>query len=139
MDRFTRNYSIVPGILLLGLLFWVFYEDPQVTTLNGLLAADDEVAAYPYRFRVLRLENGVAVMGTPRSAEFPAFRALALLYPGLAAREPDDPEMMQAQLEMARVQERARAIVLDAGPVTRMIWELDTDWLGASGVPPGSY
>lgn len=139
MDRFTRNYSIFLAAVVLGLLFWFLYEDPQVGALNELLAADAEVAGYPYRFRVFRLEHGAAVMGTPRSADFPAFRALELLFPGLAGREQDDPELMQAQLEMARIQERAKAIVLDSGAATRVIWELDSNWLDASGVPPGSY
>lgn len=139
MDRFTRNYSIFLGILLLGLLFWVFYENPQVRELNGLLERDSEVAAYPYRFRVLRLENGIAVMGTPRSAEFPAFRALGILFPELANRAQDDPELMQAQQTMARIQEHARSIVLDSGKARRVLWELDTNWLTGHGVVPGSF
>jgi hypothetical protein len=139
MDRFTRNYSLFLGFALLGLLIWVFHENPRVTALNELLAGDTEVANYPYRFRVLRLENGVAIMGTPRSAEFPAFRALGILFPALANREQDDPELMQAQLEMARVQEHARRLVLDSGEVVRVRWELDSNWLTGNGIPPGSW
>lgn len=139
MDSFTRNYSIFLAIAVLGLMFWFLYEDPQVGTLNELLAADAEVATYPYRFRVFRLENGVAIMGTPRSEDFPAFRALALLFPELDGLEQDAPELMDAQQEMARIQERARTIVLGSGKVSRVFWELDSDWLTASGVPPGSY
>lgn len=139
MDRFTRNYSIFLAVLVLGLLFLFLYEDPQVGALNKQLAADAEVAAYPYRFRVFRLEQGVAVMGTPRSADFPAFRALALLYPALDGREQDDPALMQGQQEMARIQERARSLVLESGTATGVVWELDTDWLTANGIAPGSY
>lgn len=139
MDRFTRNYSLFLGVILLGLLFWAFYENPRVAALNELLAGDAGVANYPYRFRVLRLEDGVAVMGTPRSAEFPAFRALGILFPALANREQDDPELMQAQLEMARIQEHARRLVLDSGEATQVRWELDGDWLKENGIPPGSW
>ena len=139
MDRFTRNYSIFLGVVLLGLLFWVFYEDPQVAALNELLDKDAELATYPYQFRVFSLHDGMAVMGTPRSAEFPAFRALGILFPGLANRDQDDPELMQAQLEMARLQERARRLVLESGKAAQVRWELDSNWLSEHGLPPGTY
>jgi hypothetical protein len=139
MDRFTRNYSIFLAVVVLAMLVWVFYEDPQVAALNKRLEVDAGLAAYPYRFRVFSLEDGVAVMGTPRSAEFPAFRALGILFPELANREQDDPELMQAQQEMASLQDRARTIVLSSDDVTRVRWKLDSDWLTKQGIPPGTY
>ncbi|MEZ5541974.1 MAG: hypothetical protein R3F42_08015 [Pseudomonadota bacterium] len=139
MDRFTRNYSLLLGAVVLALLCWVLYENPEVAALNAVLEADPALAAYPYRFRVLALEHGVAVMGTPRSAEFPAVRALGLLFPALAPLADDDPALQQAQLEMARLQERARARVLETGKAGQVRWQLDSDWLSRHGIVPGSY
>ena len=69
MDTFTRNYSIVLAAVALIGLVWFFYESPGVSRLNEMLADNADVAAYPYRYRVLGLENGVATMTTPRSVD----------------------------------------------------------------------
>ena len=89
MDTFTRNYSIALVVIGAILLFRLFYEPPGVSLLNDRLADNAELAAYPYRFRVLTLEEGVASMSTPRSAEFPVYRALPLLFPELRDEAPD--------------------------------------------------
>lgn len=70
MDRFTRNYSIVLGITVLVVLVWALYEDPLVSDLNDLLEQDSEIYSYPYQFQVLRVQNDIATMSTPRSVIF---------------------------------------------------------------------
>lgn len=137
MDRFTRNYSITLGLILIVFLGWVLYEDPLVADLNALLEQDSEVAAYPYRFQVLALHDGVATMGSPRSSDFPVYRALGILFPPLANREQDNPDLIQAQQDLARVQKRAMAIVLESGKAKRVRWELDRNWLSRHGVQVG--
>ncbi len=137
MDRFTRNYSIALGIILSVFLLWALYEDPLVGELNGLLEQDSAVAVYPYRFQVLTVHDGVATMGTPRSSDFPVQRALGILFPALANRAQDDPDLMRAQQDLAQVQKRAMAIVLESGKVKRVRWELDRDWLSRHGVQFG--
>lgn len=137
MDRFTRNYSITLGLILIVFLGWVLYEDPAVAGLNTLLEQDNEVAAYPYRFRVLAMHEGVATMSSPRSSDFPVYRALGILFPPLANRAQDNPDLMQAQQDLARVQKRAMAIVLESGKAKRVRWELDRDWLSRHGVQVG--
>jgi len=134
MDKFTRNYSIALGVISVVVLAWLVYEDPQVSELNALLAADAEINNYPYRFKVLNLQNGSAVMSTPRSAAFPVHRALGLLFPRLATRAQDDPDVMKAQQELAEIQKRARAIVMASGKVKAVRWELDKNWLTRHGV-----
>jgi len=134
MDRFTRNYSIFLGLVVLAILLAVLYEDPALSDLNELLEQDELVAAYTYPFRVTKLYKGVATMSTPRSTEFPVQRALGLLFPRLANRKQDDPELIQAQQELATVQKRAMAIVKEADVVKRVRWELDTAWLSKYGV-----
>ncbi len=137
MDKFTRIYSaiLVAGVVVVS--FWVLYESPDVSRLNGLLSENAALAAYPYRFRVLGLEDGVATMSTPRSADFPAHRALAILHPALRNQPPDSPAMLDAQREMARMQGIARGIVAGSGDVDRVVWKLDENWLRAQGIDPG--
>lgn len=134
MDKFTRNYSVILAAAVLVALIWVFYESPGVSKLNESLSQDAELAAYPYRFRVLNLKNGVATISTPRSAEFSALRALAILYPALRDQSPDSPAMLDAQKEMARVQAIARKIVAGSSGVDRVVWELDENWLRSEGI-----
>lgn len=136
MDRFTRNYSIVLAVIGLIILINVFYESPGVASLNDRLAENETLAAYPYRFRVLALENGVATVSSPRSASFPAYRSLALLYPALRDQAPDAPAMMTAQQEMAQAQALARDIVMGSSKVERVVWKLDERWLRNNGVDP---
>jgi len=134
MDRFTRNYSIGLVVVVVVLVAVFMHEDPQIQALNDRLLHDTRLSAYPYNFRVLRLENGIAAMTTPRSPEFPAYRALGLLFPSLDGLPQDDPRLMQGQLDMAQVQEYAKSLVLDAGTVKHVVWELDTQWLGRHGI-----
>ncbi len=134
MDKFTRNYSIVLGVVVVALVALFMYEDPQIHSLNDRLLRDTRLSIYPYTFRVLRLENGVATMTTPRSAEFPAYRALGLLFPSLDGLPQDDARLMQGQLDMAQLQEYAKGLVLDTESVKHVAWELDTQWLGRHGI-----
>ena len=136
MDKFTRNYSIILAVTVVLVLVWVLYESPGTSRLNALLSENAEVASYPYRFRVIDLKNGVATMSTPRSADFSAYRALAILYPELRNQAPDSPAMLDAQGEMARVQGIARKIVVGSDDVSRVIWKLDENWLRSEGVDP---
>lgn len=137
MDKFTRNYSIILGSVILLFLACALYEDPEVSDLNDLLEEDKEIAGYPYQFRVLRLNNGIATMSTPRSAAFPVYRALGLLNPHLANRSQDDPDLMKAQDELAGIQKRAQKIVMESASVNRVMWELDKNWLSQHGVQVG--
>ncbi|MBT8122715.1 MAG: hypothetical protein KJO10_09295 [Gammaproteobacteria bacterium] len=129
MDRFTRNYSIVLGVVIVVLVAVFMHQDPQIQSLNDRLLQDTRLSAYPYTFRVLRLEDGVATMTTPRSPDFPAYRALGLLFPSLDGLPQDDTRLMQGQLDMAQIQEYAKSLVLEAESVERVVWELDTQWL----------
>jgi hypothetical protein len=137
MDKFTRNYSIILGIIVLVVLVWALYEDPQVSDLNDLLKQDSEVASYPYQFQVLRLQNGIAIMSTPRSSAFPVHRALGILFPRLANRAQNNLDVMEAQQELARIQKRAKAIVLESVNVKSVRWELDKSWLSQHGIQLG--
>ena len=136
MDKFTRNYSVFLAVIALVILAWALYEDPQVSELNHLLEQDKLVSSYPYRFRLRGLKNGVAVISTPRSSAFPVFKALGTIYPHLANRAQDNPDLMQAQQQLAEVQKRVKSIVTESDRVQRVRWELDREWLANHGVRP---
>jgi hypothetical protein len=137
MDKFTRNYSIVLGLVVLIVVVWALYEDPLVSELNDLLEQDPDVASYPYQFKVLRVQTSTAIMSTPRTSEFPVHRMLGVLFPHLSNRDQDNPDMIDAQQELARVQKRAKAIVMESEKINYVRWELDKNWLSQKGVQVG--
>ncbi len=136
MDKFTRNYSIFLGVITLVILVWALYEDPTVSDLNELLEQDQQVSSYPYRFHVLRIDNGVGIVSSPRNSMFPMYRALGIIFPRLAGRAQDNPDLMQAQQQLAELQKRVKRIVIESGKVDRIRWELDNKWLADHGIVP---
>jgi hypothetical protein len=138
MDRFTRNYVIVLGAVVGGLVLWwgIANWQPQVWRLNGLLDDEPTLAAFPYRFRVLELVDGVASVTTPRTAAAPAARFLGILRPELAGRREDDTALIAAEQQLAGVQGLARELLLAQPEIREVRWVLDRDWYLQRGVKP---
>ncbi|MFB1488209.1 MULTISPECIES: hypothetical protein [unclassified Thiocapsa] len=136
MDRFTRNYSIAIGIIVIGVLaVWIGSAwKPQVWELDQVLDTDPKISQYPYRFRVVSFENGVATISTPRSFDVPAYRFLAIIHPNLTNKADNDPEMIAAQQGLIDHQKRAQGLILAQPQVETVEWELDTQWLAARGI-----
>ncbi len=136
MDKFTRNYSIVLGVVVVVLLAWWINSiwQPDVWEINEVLDADAELADYPYQFRVKRFEDGVATISTPRNFQVPAMRFLEVIHPELAGLEQDDPKMLEAQQGLIDHQKRTQGLVLSQPGVERVDWELDVQWLADHGV-----
>lgn len=135
MDKFARNYLIgLIVVVLAGVLYFALDRDPRVGEINALLGADAELADYPYPFRVWSLENGVAVMGSPRSADVPVMRFLRTAFPALQDTAVDEPAMMAAQDELVAKQSRAAELVRGQPDVTAVRWELDTGWYRSYGI-----
>lgn len=136
MDSFTRNYSIALVLLLLvGLGLWVKSAwQPRVWELDEVLTADAELADYPYQFRVVAFDNGVATVSSPRSFDIPAIRFLGIIHPELANAAQDDPRMLAAQQGLIDHQKRAQGLILAQPGVTDMRWQLDVKWLADHGV-----
>lgn len=135
IDRFTRNYLIVLGsiaVIILGA--WVASWNPRAGEINDLLEADALVASYPYPFRVVAVENGVATISTPRSYEVPVIRFLAVIRPGLNGKPQDSPEVVAAQAELVKVQKRVVEIVKGQADVQSIRWQLDRQWYSERGV-----
>ncbi len=136
MDRFTRNYSMILGVVLIAALaLWVkSIWQPRVWELDDLLESDPQLSSYPYQFRLRSLEKGVAVLSTPRSFEVPAMRFLEIIHPNLATKSQDDPAMVAAQQELIDHQKRAMGLMLAQPDVQSVDWQLDTQWLADHGV-----
>lgn len=134
MDKFTRNYSIGLAVIAVLILIGFLYEPPLVSKLNNTLIENHTINNYPYRFRVLDLDDGVATMTSPRSAEFSVYQALGLLYPSLKEEPPESDAMLQAQAKMVEVQSLAQSIVMQSEVVDRVVWQLDHNWLKRAGV-----
>ncbi|NCC28768.1 MAG: hypothetical protein EOM22_11655 [Gammaproteobacteria bacterium] len=136
MDRFTRIYSLVIGVVVIGALaLWIGSAwKPQAWKLDQVLESDAALASYPYRFRVVSIENGVATISTPRSFDMPAYRFLAVIHPNLANKADNDPQMIAAQQELIDHQKRAQGLILAQSQVESVQWELDTQWLAARGI-----
>lgn len=136
MDRFTRNYSILLGaVVIVALFFWIqSVWQPKVWELDEVLTADSVLADYHYQFRVRSFEDGVAVISTPRSFDIPAIRFLEIIHPKLAGKAQDDPEMIAAQQDLIDHQKRAMGLILAQPGVDNVDWQLDTQWLADHGV-----
>ncbi|WP_323004169.1 hypothetical protein [Denitromonas sp.] len=110
--------------------------DSQARALNAAIAAEGsaELKAYPYPFRVLRVEDGKAVMGTPRSRDVSVTRVIKILYPDINVLDTNDAAFIAAQKELAGLQFEARDIVMKQPGVKSVAWEIDRHWLGAHGI-----
>lgn len=135
MDDFVRRYLyILLGIAVAGIIWWLSSLDFRVSELNDLLEQDAELAAYPYTFKVISLDNGVAEISSPRSAQMSAIQSLRIMYPELSHASAVSDEMMAAQEELARVQSQAGKFIGQQQDVRSVRWTLDTRWLAEYGV-----
>jgi hypothetical protein len=135
MDDFTRRYLyVLAAVVIVGLLWWISSIDLKVREINAVLQADPVLSAYPYEFRVLSLENGVAGVSSPRSAQMSAIQGLRIMFPELEGASAISEEMMAAQEELARVQSHAGKLVGEQEGVRQLSWVLDERWLSDNGV-----
>ena len=135
MDDFTRRYLYaLAAVVLAGLVWWVSSIDFKVREINEVLQADPILSSYPYEFRVLSLDNGVAGVSSPRSAKMSAIQGLRIMFPELEGASAISEEMMAAQGELASVQSHAARLVGEQEGVLQVRWVLDERWLSDYGV-----
>ncbi|MBT0960696.1 hypothetical protein [Denitromonas iodatirespirans] len=134
------QWIVIALVLAYALDWFIQRPDGQTRALNAAIAAEGsaELKAYPYPFRVLRVENGKAIMGTPRSRDVSVTRVIKVLYPDINVLDTNDPAFIAAQKELAGLQFEARDIVARQDGIKTVTWEIDRHWLGAHGidVPP---
>jgi hypothetical protein len=133
-DDFTRKYlQFLIGLVLVGFFWWFSSFDFRAMEINDLLEVDADVAAYPYPFRVILVEDGVAEVSSPRSSQFSAVKSLRVMYPELKRVSVVSDEMMAAQGELARVQSHVGELVKSQDDVDSVRWVLDRQWLVGNG------
>lgn len=121
-------------LLILGLAFtWLMVNSPRVGELNDMLAANTELAAYPYPFRVLTIEGETAVMSSPRSPESSVLQALRIIRPDVSVADPNSAAVIALQKELAELQFLAKDLVLAQPDIEKIRWELDVSWLRENG------
>jgi hypothetical protein len=108
--------------------------DPRVSELNDLLSQETELSRYPYQFKVIELDKGTAVMSSPRSPQVSVLKFLSIIKPELRRKNPDSPEVIAAQEELAYHQQKAKKIVLSQPDVNQVRWELDKGWFAGYGI-----
>lgn len=136
MDRGTKIYAIILGVLTLSLAVTFLYESPKVSELNERLESIKSIDEFPYHFKVLRINNGTAVMSSPRSTDVPVSRILGILFPEVKNKSIQSDEFQKAQKKLAFVQNKARETVMSDKNVSRVSWELDNSWLLQHGISP---
>lgn len=135
MDPFVRRYSIGLVCVVILVVVWnLISRDPRVGELNQLLAGDHELAEFPFPFRVVQLENGIATVTSPRSAEVPVMQFLRAAYPELANVSVDDARMMEAQAVLVNKQSRAAQLLKSQADIGAIRWEVDERWFEERGV-----
>ncbi len=135
IDPFVKRYLVGLALVLVGGITWfLLQQDQRVVAINERLAAASVLADYPYRFRVLSLENGVAVVTSPRSPEMGPMHFLRVLDASLNDKDVLHPDMMAAQQQLAEVQVEAEALVLAEPDVDRVRWQLDRQWYREHGI-----
>lgn len=92
------------------LIAWVLSLNPRVWEINDHLEQDAKIAAYPFPFRVLELDNGVAVVASPRSTQVPVMRFLRIVDPRLRNAESDSPTALAVQKTLGQIQGRVREL-----------------------------
>lgn len=135
LDRGTKIYiGILAAIGLAVLVAWLLSLDTRVREINDRLAQEPEIADYPFRFRVLGIDNNVAVVASPRSVDVPVMRFLGIIDPGLRNADPDSAAALAAQKALGEVQGRVRQLVAAQPGIDGVRWRVDADWFARHGV-----
>ena len=135
LDRGTKIYAaILAAICLASLLAWALTLDFRVDEINETIRQDAQIAAYPYPFRVLKIEGRTAVLSSPRSSAMPAVRFLGIINPRLKQFSDQDPQLIEAQKELAQIQSKVRKLVLSRADIDRVDWRIDREWFAERGI-----
>jgi len=135
LDRGTKIYAaIMGGIALIVLAIWLLTLDCRLGEIDDMLQQDPEISAYPYKFHALEIKGTTAIISTPRSTSMPAVRFLAIIKPSLTSKTEQDPEVIEAQKELAGLQSKVRKMVLSRDDIKDVQWRIDKQWYADKGV-----
>ena len=134
MDRGTKIYAIILGFISISLAVVFLYETPKVREINNQLESIGEIKDFPYQFKVLRINNGIATLNSPISTDLPCGKIIGVIFPSIKGKSLLSPEYQEAQKLLARVQMRVGDTVKSDPDINKIIWELDRSWLIQNGV-----
>lgn len=123
-----RKQFIIVMIVAAIFVGWLGWRGAEVITLNQALKDDETVGNYPYQHRVLRVEGQTAIMSSLRSQNVGTREALITIFPSMRNLSDNHRDWQRAERELARVQAKAGDIVLQFPGVSRIRWELDSNW-----------
>ena len=134
MDRGTKIYASILGIICITLAAVFLYETPKVRELNNRLEAINEINDFPYQFKVLRVENGIATLNSPVSIDLPCGKVIGIIFPSIKGKSLLSSEYQDAQKLLAKVQMLAGKTIKSDPDINKIAWELDRSWLIQNGV-----
>jgi hypothetical protein len=135
LDRGTKIYiGVLAAVALVILIGWLLSMSPRVWEINDRLKQAPEISTYPFPFRVLKINKGIAVVASPRSPQVPVMHFLGIVDPALRDADLDSPAAVAAQENLAHIQGRVRDPVEAEPDIKRVSWRVDADWFAAHGV-----
>ncbi len=135
LDRGAKIYiGVLAGILLSGIVARMLTLDFRLGEINEMLLQDPEIAAYPYQFKALEIQDRTAVLSSPRSTTVPAIQFLGIINPRLANKSEQDPEVIAAQKELGALQGKVRELVVGRPDIDKVHWQLDKQWYADRGI-----
>ena len=134
MSRGMKIYAATLVAIVFVIAFNILYEPSEVRELNALLAQEEQLKDYPYQFRVLQIDNGVAVISSPRAAGVSVPAIVKVIDPSLKDLPVTDERIFEAQRHLAEIQSSAKRLIEDRPNVERIRWKLDEEWLRNHGI-----
>ncbi len=139
MDKGTKIYAGTLAALCLLLIFAFMYEAPKVRQLNSQLKSIKEVSEFPYPFKVLSIEKGVATINSPIATELSCNKVVGVLFPSVKGQSMLSPEYQKASDMLAEVQTQIEISVKSDPQVHIIHWQLDRSWLTQKGIVFNDY
>lgn len=141
MDRGTKIYGLILLSVCIGLIIIFFYQTPEVRKLNQKLDSNTRIHNFPYHFKVLHINNGIAVINSPISTEVSCGKVIGLIFPQVKSLSMLSEDYQQAREQLASVQTLIEKTVLAEPDIRQVQWELDRGWLIQNGVniPTANY
>jgi hypothetical protein len=131
----NKQQGLIVLLVFLGLVgLWFIKQDPVLNHLNATLSADQELAAYPYHVHVLKVDNGVVTLSSPRSPQVSVLQFFNIAFPKLDTNNPDSAEMIAAQKQLAHIQEKSAKLVKAQPDIKDVQWEIDKAWYSSHGL-----
>jgi hypothetical protein len=134
MSNGLKIYAASLMLLVFSLIIIYGYEGPKVSALNEQLSNNEVIKSFPYRFKVLRINDRTAVLNSPVSTEMPCGQVIPAMFPEIKGKSLLSDEYQQARIQLAEVQTLIENLVKADPDIDKVSWELDKNWLLQHGI-----